>query len=72
MVQFEEVDATLTLLQEKVGQLAYRSANVVIGTNDGSTNQDRLGLEYGIQKLGERQRRIVPFLPHFDKSLFTL
>lgn len=69
VVQFEEVDVTLTLLREKVGQLTCRSTNGK-GANDGFTNQDKLSLEYGIQKLCERQRRIVPFLPHFDNSLF--
>lgn len=71
VVQLEEVDTTLVLLQERVGQLTRGSVSEM-GTNEGFTNQDGFGLKYGIQKLCEHQLRASPFLSHYDDPLFKL
>lgn len=66
--QFEEVAATLTLLQEKVGSLACRDSDIMGAELDHFTKQDRSDLEYGVQKLRGCRRRIGSsfFFRHFD------
>lgn len=66
--QFEEIAATLTLLQEKVGHLACHNS-IIRGVGLGHfTKQDSSDLEYGVQRLRGCRRRIASssFLRHFD------
>lgn len=66
--RFEELAATLALVQAKIGHFACRDSDIGAAKPDYFTKQDRADLELGVQKLRGCRRRIASgsFFRHFD------